>query len=157
MVCAAENPPAVVEPRQRPPHEPVAAARPRARRSTPADVRLPAEVDEVCDGMPGWPPARSCAASSRSALFAAAVEHGSGLTSLPAERAGPSELLALIRGHWEIENRLHHAATAPDCPKRARITATCPPLDSDDRGNRRFPQPAESTPNACRRHTPTVG
>lgn len=29
------------------------------------------------------------------------------LTSLPAAEAGPSRLLALWRGHWGIENRLH--------------------------------------------------
>ena len=28
-------------------------------------------------------------------------------TSLDAERAGPEELLALVRNHWHIENRLH--------------------------------------------------
>ena len=28
------------------------------------------------------------------------------LTSLVAERAGPEELLALVRNHWHIENRL---------------------------------------------------
>ena len=31
-----------------------------------------------------------------------------GLTSLGPERAGPAEILALNRGHWEIENRLHY-------------------------------------------------
>ncbi len=30
-----------------------------------------------------------------------------GLTSLPPGEAGPSEILALDRGHREIENRLH--------------------------------------------------
>ncbi len=30
-----------------------------------------------------------------------------GLSSLPAERATPARLLALRRGHWTIENRLH--------------------------------------------------
>ena len=30
------------------------------------------------------------------------------LTSLDAERAGPEELLALVRNHWHIENRLHY-------------------------------------------------
>ena len=30
------------------------------------------------------------------------------LTSLSAERAGPEELLALVRNHWHIENRLHY-------------------------------------------------
>ena len=31
------------------------------------------------------------------------------LTSLGSERAGPEELLALVRNHWHIENRLHYA------------------------------------------------
>ena len=30
------------------------------------------------------------------------------LTSLGTERAGPEQLLALVRNHWHIENRLHH-------------------------------------------------
>ena len=30
-----------------------------------------------------------------------------GLSSLPVERATPARLLALSRGHWTIENRLH--------------------------------------------------
>ena len=36
------------------------------------------------------------------------VETVYGLTSLGADRAGPAEVLALNRGHWEIENRLHY-------------------------------------------------
>ena len=31
-----------------------------------------------------------------------------GITSLPHERAGAKELLALTRGHWGIENGLHY-------------------------------------------------
>lgn len=31
-----------------------------------------------------------------------------GVTSLSAEKVDPDHLLALNRGHWEIENRLHH-------------------------------------------------
>jgi predicted transposase YbfD/YdcC len=30
-----------------------------------------------------------------------------GITSLPRERAGAKQLLALVRGHWGIENGLH--------------------------------------------------
>jgi hypothetical protein len=30
-----------------------------------------------------------------------------GLTSLPEEPAGPRKLLAIVRGHWGIENRSH--------------------------------------------------
>jgi len=36
------------------------------------------------------------------------VEQTYGVTSLEAEKADPSRLLALNRGHWEIENRLHY-------------------------------------------------
>jgi predicted transposase YbfD/YdcC len=31
----------------------------------------------------------------------------SGITSLTPEKAGPMRLLEILRGHWEIENRLH--------------------------------------------------
>ena len=30
------------------------------------------------------------------------------ITSLPRGRAGPDDLLALVRQHWSIENRLHY-------------------------------------------------
>lgn len=30
------------------------------------------------------------------------------ITSLPRERAGPEDLLALVRQHWSVENRLHY-------------------------------------------------
>ncbi|MDI7268784.1 MAG: transposase [Myxococcota bacterium] len=36
------------------------------------------------------------------------VELTYGVTSLPLGRASAAELLAFNRGHWEIENRLHH-------------------------------------------------
>ena len=36
------------------------------------------------------------------------VETVYGLTSLPPHRATPQQVLAYNRGHWEIENRLHH-------------------------------------------------
>ena len=36
------------------------------------------------------------------------VETVYGLTSLPPDRASPAQLLAYNRGHWQIENRLHH-------------------------------------------------
>ena len=37
----------------------------------------------------------------------ASRETAYGLTSLSAERAGPEQLMALVRHHWHIENRLH--------------------------------------------------
>ena len=36
-----------------------------------------------------------------------AVETSYIITSLPSEQANPGQLLALVRGHWGIENRLH--------------------------------------------------
>ena len=44
-----------------------------------------------------------------------------GLTSLPPQRAGPSEILALNRGHWEIENRLHYVRDLSFDEDRSRI------------------------------------
>jgi hypothetical protein len=38
----------------------------------------------------------------------ASVEVAYYITSLPPERADAARLLTLIRGHWGIENRLHH-------------------------------------------------
>ena len=32
-----------------------------------------------------------------------------GIANLKPEQASPSTLLEIVRGHWEIENRLHHA------------------------------------------------
>jgi hypothetical protein len=31
-----------------------------------------------------------------------------GVTSIPVDRADPARVLSLNRGHWEIENRVHH-------------------------------------------------
>jgi hypothetical protein len=36
------------------------------------------------------------------------VEVAYGITSLPPERADAARLLRLLRGHWRIENNLHH-------------------------------------------------
>ncbi len=44
-----------------------------------------------------------------------------GLSSLPAERASPARLLALSRGHWTIENRLHWVRDVTFDEDRCRI------------------------------------
>lgn len=36
------------------------------------------------------------------------TETAYGITSLSRDRADAAKLLALVRGHWGIENRLHH-------------------------------------------------
>ncbi len=50
-----------------------------------------------------------------------ATQTAFGVTSLGPERAGPAELLALNRGHWEIENRLHHMRDVSCDEDRLRI------------------------------------
>ena len=49
------------------------------------------------------------------------VEANHGVTSLPPERAGPSEILAFTRGYWEIENRLHHVRDFSYDEDRSRV------------------------------------
>ena len=49
-----------------------------------------------------------------------------GFTSLPRERADADRLLALVRRHWEIENRLHYVrdATLGENACRVRMGAS---------------------------------
>lgn len=58
-----------------------------------------------------WPGARQIFRLERQTLFkksgAARGEVVYGITCLPADLASASELLALCRGHWSIENRSH--------------------------------------------------
>jgi len=49
------------------------------------------------------------------------VETTYGLTSLTPARAGPAEVLALNRGHWEIENRLHYVRDVTFDEDRSRV------------------------------------
>ena len=49
------------------------------------------------------------------------VEAAHGLTSLAPGRAGPSEILALNRGHWEIENRVHYVRDVAYDEDRSRV------------------------------------
>jgi hypothetical protein len=44
-----------------------------------------------------------------------------GLTSLAPARAGPADVLALNRGHREIENRLHHVRAVAFDEDRSRV------------------------------------
>ncbi len=50
-------------------------------------------------------------------------ETACGLTSLDAGRAGPEEIAALVRRHWEIENRLHHVRDFTCDEDRCRATS----------------------------------
>ena len=51
------------------------------------------------------------------------VEHETvhGLTSLPPEQATAELVLALVRGHWSIENRLHHVRDVSYHEDRCRV------------------------------------
>ncbi len=55
------------------------------------------------------------------------TEYAYGLTSLSPERAGPSEILALNRGHWEIENCLHHVRDVSFDEDRSRVRVGAEP------------------------------
>ena len=44
-----------------------------------------------------------------------------GLTSLPPQRASPEQVLAYNRGHWQIENRLHHVRDMTYDEDRSRV------------------------------------
>jgi len=44
-----------------------------------------------------------------------------GITSLTAQQAGPAQLLALNRGHWGIENKLHYVRDVTFDEDRSRV------------------------------------
>ena len=55
--------------------------------------------------------ARRCASNGEREILKtgkSSIEVAWSLTSLGTDRAGPEELLALVRNHWHIENRLHY-------------------------------------------------
>ena len=54
-----------------------------------------------------------------------------GITSLGPERAQASELLALNRGHWAIENRLHYVRDTAYDEDRNRVRAKATRLRVD--------------------------
>ena len=49
------------------------------------------------------------------------IEATYGLTSLEPKQAGPAEVLALNRGHWEIENRVHYVRDFSYDEDRSRV------------------------------------
>lgn len=75
----------------------------RERRRLVARALLPGDSD--------WPGARQVFRLERRRVCrktgALETEVTYGITSLAAEEAGPRQLLALVRGHWHIENKAH--------------------------------------------------
>ena len=96
-------------------------ARGRLERRTCAVLPLDAFDDAVAP-LPGRRQAfrvvrrRTVLASGRSS-----VETACGVTSLPSDQAGPSEILALNRGHREIENRVHYVRDVAYDEDRSRV------------------------------------
>ena len=73
----------------------------------------------------GWPGAAQVARLWRERRVGGKVstEIASIVTSLPASKAGPARLLGLVRGHWAIENRLHHVRDVSMDEDRCRVRA----------------------------------
>ena len=73
----------------------------------------------------GWPGAAQVARIKRERRIGDKVstEIAYFVTSLPAAKAGPDRLLALVRAHWGIENRLHHVRDVSMDEDRCRVRA----------------------------------
>ena len=52
------------------------------------------------------------------------------ITSLPPDAAGPERLLALVRDHWAIENKLHYVRDVSMNEDRCRVRAGARPLST---------------------------
>ncbi len=70
-------------------------------------IRLSAALTDYL--IPGWPDVAQVFAIERliTARGQTRREHAYGLTSLPPDQASASQVLRLVRQHWEIENRQH--------------------------------------------------
>ncbi len=55
------------------------------------------------------------------ATGATRTETVDGVTSLPPAQAAPARLLALVRAHWTIENRLHWVRDVPFDEDRSQV------------------------------------
>lgn len=49
------------------------------------------------------------------------------VTSLTPEQASPVKLLAIVRGHWSIENRSHHVRDVTFDEDRSQVRRRCAP------------------------------
>ena len=73
----------------------------------------------------GWPGAAQVARICRERRIGDKVsaEIAYFVTSLPSAKAGPERLLALVRAHWGIENRLRHVRDVSMDEDRCRVRA----------------------------------
>ncbi len=60
----------------------------------------------------------------------ASIETAYGITSVPAGRAGPAQLLAWNRGHWQVENANHHRRDATMGEDASRVRARNAPANN---------------------------
>jgi hypothetical protein len=87
-------------------------------------VRKIATSAEVVEHL-GWPGAAQVARIERTRWIGDKVstEVAYVVTSLTAAKAGPEQLLALSRGHWAIDNRLHYVRDVSMEEDRGRVRA----------------------------------
>ena len=107
------------------------AARRHADGPTKAHGRIEARCITVRDLLPDtlapFPTARQAFRVVReredAKTGAASAETAYGITTVPAERAGPAQLLAWNRGHWQVENANHYRrdATMGEDASRVRV------------------------------------
>lgn len=79
-------------------------------------------------GYSDWPGLRQALRVERRVLHKATgrllrQEFAYAVTSLPPQRADPAQLLALWRGHWSVENRLHYIRDVTFDEDRATVRA----------------------------------
>jgi predicted transposase YbfD/YdcC len=81
------------------------------------------EVAEAFPGYPVWPGARRIFRIHRTRIEKnrTSQETICGITSLSTDKADASQLLLLIRRHWEIENGLHHVRDVTFNEDRCRV------------------------------------
>jgi predicted transposase YbfD/YdcC len=81
------------------------------------------EVAEALPGYPVWPGVRRIFRIHRTRIEKNRTSHESicGITSVSKDKADASQLLLLIRRHWEIENSLHHVRDVTFNEDRCRV------------------------------------
>ena len=98
------------------------------------EARRIAARDLLPDTLASFPGARQAFRVVRERTDAktgtASTETAYGITSVPAERAGPARLLAWNRGHWQVENANHYRRDATMGEDASRIRARHAPANN---------------------------